>query len=251
MKNTVLITGGTGFLGKRLAIALRETHHVILGARNNKLNQAAAAFTGCEVVPLDVARPESIRDALVAAKPHTIIHAAATKFVDLAEKQPLECIDVNVTGSVNLARAALDYGVASVIGISTDKAAPPVRNTYGLSKALMERAFCSLDRRNGGHCHGVHIGRTGFREQNKIGVEHVQRSGMRDCRTGLAGSGVGAGGSCNAWRARPSMVIRSTNAAREVPEPICMVAHRVPAATRSLAAFADKVRTTPLPSFRS
>jgi FlaA1/EpsC-like NDP-sugar epimerase len=31
-----------------------------------------------------------------------------------------------------------------VIGVSTDKAAPPVRNTYGLSKALMDRLFCGM-----------------------------------------------------------------------------------------------------------
>src|SRR5262249_54012765 len=74
-----------------------------------------------------------------------IIHAAATKFVDLAEKEPMECVDVNVVGSQNVARVAVDRSVDTVIGISTDKASPPVRNTYGLSKALMERLFCSMD----------------------------------------------------------------------------------------------------------
>jgi FlaA1/EpsC-like NDP-sugar epimerase len=37
----------------------------------------------------------------------------------------------------------MERGVATVVGISTDKASPPVRNTYGLSKALMERLFCA------------------------------------------------------------------------------------------------------------
>jgi UDP-glucose 4-epimerase len=54
-------------------------------------------------------------------------------------------VDVNVIGSENVARIAMETGVELVVGISTDKAAPPVRNTYGLSKALMERMFCSLD----------------------------------------------------------------------------------------------------------
>jgi UDP-N-acetylglucosamine 4,6-dehydratase len=35
--------------------------------------------------------------------------------------------------------------VQTVIGISTDKAAPPVRNIYGLSKATMERLFCAMN----------------------------------------------------------------------------------------------------------
>jgi FlaA1/EpsC-like NDP-sugar epimerase len=82
---------------------------------------------------------------VVATRPHIVIHAAATKFVDLAEKEPMECIDVNVVGSQNVARVAIDKSVETVIGISTDKASPPVRNTYGLSKALMERLFCAMD----------------------------------------------------------------------------------------------------------
>lgn len=145
MPQTILITGGTGFLGKRLGIALRDDHEVVLGGRNNKQNMVASQMTGCPVVPLDVANIESVRDAVQRHTPDVIIHAAATKFVDLAERQPLECVDVNVVGSQNVARVAMERGVGMVIGISTDKASPPVRNTYGLSKALMERMFCALE----------------------------------------------------------------------------------------------------------
>ena len=59
----------------------------------------------------------------------------------------MECVDVNVLGSQNVARVAVDKDVDIVIGVSTDKASPPVRNTYGLSKALMERVFCSMNRK--------------------------------------------------------------------------------------------------------
>ena len=52
---------------------------------------------------------------------------------------------MNVLGSQNIARVAIDQDVDTVIGISTDKASPPVRNIYGLSKALMEKMYCSLD----------------------------------------------------------------------------------------------------------
>jgi FlaA1/EpsC-like NDP-sugar epimerase len=148
-RKTVLITGGTGFLGKRLALDLKTKYHVVLGGRDNKRNMTAFHFTGCEVIPMDVGCIESVRDAVVSTRPDVIIHAAATKFVDLAEKQPMECIDVNVVGSQNVARVAVDKNVEMVIGISTDKASPPVRNTYGLSKALMERLFCSMNGKTG------------------------------------------------------------------------------------------------------
>jgi FlaA1/EpsC-like NDP-sugar epimerase len=142
---TILITGGTGFIGKRLALTLKPDFRIILGGRNNRLAKQAQDCTGCEALPLDVTNIESIRDIVVTARPDAIIHAAATKFVDNAERQPMECIDVNVLGSQNVARVAMERGIETVIGISTDKASPPVRNTYGMSKALMERIFCSCN----------------------------------------------------------------------------------------------------------
>ncbi|HEX7997614.1 MAG TPA: SDR family NAD(P)-dependent oxidoreductase [Pyrinomonadaceae bacterium] len=148
MKKTVVITGGTGFLGRNLGLALKDDYRVVLTGRNNKQNMYAHQQTDCMVLPMDVTNIEAVRDVFVETRPQIVIHAAATKFVDLAEKQPMECVDVNVLGSQNVARVALEKKVETVIGISTDKAAPPIRNTYGLSKALMERMFCSLNEKS-------------------------------------------------------------------------------------------------------
>jgi len=145
MDSTILVTGGTGFLGKRLGMALKNKFNIVLAGRNNKQNMLAQSFSGCQVLPMDVSNIESVRDVFTEVRPDTVIHAAATKFVDLAERQPMECVDVNVVGSQNVARVAVEKGVQKVVGISTDKASPPVRNTYGLSKALMERMFCSMN----------------------------------------------------------------------------------------------------------
>ncbi|HSF53953.1 MAG TPA: polysaccharide biosynthesis protein [Algoriphagus sp.] len=142
---TILITGGTGFLGRNLALKLKNEYRVILTGRNNKQNLFAAKYTGCQVAPLDISSIESVRDVFVEFKPDIVIHAAATKFVDLAEKYPMECVDVNVLGSQNVARVAVEREIPVVVGISTDKAAPPVRNIYGMSKSIMERIFCAMD----------------------------------------------------------------------------------------------------------
>ena len=141
---SILITGGSGFLGIHLANKLKKKFKVTLAGRNNKQNFFATKKTICEVLPMDVSSIESVRDAINYAKPNIIIHAAATKFVDLSEKYPLECIDINITGSTNIARVAIDKKIESVIGISTDKASPPIRNIYGMSKSLMEKIFVSL-----------------------------------------------------------------------------------------------------------
>ena len=145
MNKTILITGGSGFLGRHLAVKLKEQYHVVIGSRNNGINRRAEELTGCESVPLDITNINSIKDSFNTYKPDIVIHAAATKYVDTSEKFANECVDVNIVGSSNVARVSIDKGIETVIGISTDKAAPPVLNTYGISKALMERLFTSLD----------------------------------------------------------------------------------------------------------
>mgnify|MGYP003985118461 CR=1 FL=1 len=139
----ILITGGTGYLGRNLALFYRKKYKVFLGARNNKQNFLVKNLTNCEVVPLDVSNMSSVNDCLNYIKPDIVIHAAATKFVDLSEKFPFECIDTNIVGSTNIARACLNKKIPTVIGVSTDKASPPIKNIYGLSKSCMERLFCS------------------------------------------------------------------------------------------------------------
>ncbi len=144
MAKTILITGGTGFLGRQLGRFFKQDYRVILAARNNAQNAIAGQITSCEVLPLDITNIESVRDVIAETRPDIVIHAAATKFVDLSEKYPMECLDVNVTGSQNVVRVSIEKGVETLIGMSTDKSAPPVANTYGLTKALMERVFCSM-----------------------------------------------------------------------------------------------------------
>jgi UDP-glucose 4-epimerase len=141
----ILITGGSGFLGRELALKLKNKYEIILAARNNGLNKKAEEITGCVSIPMDVSNMHSVSDGFNLCKPHLVIHAGATKYVNVSEEQPLETIDVNVLGSQNIARASISHGIQTVIGVSTDKAAPPVPNIYGNSKALMERMFCSLD----------------------------------------------------------------------------------------------------------
>src|SRR5574343_660048 len=141
----LLITGGTGFLGRHLALRLREEYDVYLTGRNNKHNMFAQKFTSFKVLPMDVSNIESVRDVFDEVNPDVVIHAAATKFVYLSEKYPNECIDVNILGSQNVAKVCSQFNVDVCVGISTDKASPPVRNMYGLSKAVMEKLFCSLN----------------------------------------------------------------------------------------------------------
>ncbi|WP_028064682.1 polysaccharide biosynthesis protein [Solirubrobacter soli] len=154
----VLITGGSGFLGRRLATLLRDSYEPVLASRNHSANRHAEIATGCRSVPLDVTNIESVRDVIADVEPGLVVHAAATKYVGLAELHPMECIDVNVRGSQNVARVAVETNVEAVIGVSTDKAASPNAGTYALSKALMERAFCGMHGKRGTEFSCVRLG---------------------------------------------------------------------------------------------
>ena len=70
----------------------------------------------------------------------TVIHAAALKHVEMAEKNPMEYVNTNVIGSENIVQACLEEGIKKVIGLSTDKAAAPV-NLYGATKLCAEKLF--------------------------------------------------------------------------------------------------------------
>lgn len=141
----LLITGGTGFLGRHLGRSLKTQFNVVLTGRNHDQNRAAADFSGCETVPLEVGSAAAVEDVFSRYRPQIVIHAAASKYVDIAEAHPLECIDGNVVGSENVARSAVRWGAELVVGVSTDKACPPVSNLYGMTKAIMERLYCLLD----------------------------------------------------------------------------------------------------------
>jgi UDP-N-acetylglucosamine 4,6-dehydratase len=69
-----------------------------------------------------------------------VFHAAALKQISACEYNPFEAIQTNVLGAKNVIDAAIDQGVARVIGISTDKACQPL-NLYGATKLCAEKLY--------------------------------------------------------------------------------------------------------------
>lgn len=133
-----LITGGAGFLGSRLGAALAARGSVVLA------DVVPSEIAGTQSVTLDITDVAAVRRVFADVKPDLVVHAAANKYVDLGEKDPFDCVDVNLLGSQNVARVAMEQGIAKVLGISSTAAAPPQVSVYGLAKAIMERMFCSL-----------------------------------------------------------------------------------------------------------
>lgn len=148
LQGRIFVTGGAGFLARALyRRATRENWPATFTcfSRDDAKHVALRRrYPNIHCIRGDVAGD---RDVLAGAmRGHElVIHAAAVKYVDLAETAVFDTVRVNVHGSENVAMAAISAQVRRVIGISTDKAALPV-NVYGMTKAVMERILVEADR---------------------------------------------------------------------------------------------------------
>ena len=139
----ILITGGTGSLGKALTKRLLELDAEIVRiySRNenkqitmqSELNDDRLRFLIGDVRDL----PRLIR---AVEDIDIVFHAAALKHVPVVEYNPFEAIKTNVLGSQNVIDACLHENVENAICVGTDKAVSPL-NTYGATKLLMEKLF--------------------------------------------------------------------------------------------------------------
>lgn len=145
----VLITGGTGSLGKKLTSMILNgapTATVVIYSRDEfkqfemENGWPAGQRNRLRFFLGDVRDGERMRRALDGVD--YVIHAAALKQVPAAEYNPFEFIKTNVLGAENVINACIDRGVKHVVALSTDKAANPI-NLYGATKLCSDKLFVS------------------------------------------------------------------------------------------------------------
>jgi FlaA1/EpsC-like NDP-sugar epimerase len=144
----ILITGGTGYLGRTLAeeILNYNPNEVTIISRDEvKLFNIRKFFNFNPKVRYFIG---DVRDYQTLFE-HTknidlVIHTAALKRMDALESNVEEAIKTNILGTVNLFHAAIANNVKKVIYISTDKACSPV-NIYGACKFAGEKLFNNYD----------------------------------------------------------------------------------------------------------
>jgi UDP-N-acetylglucosamine 4,6-dehydratase len=152
-QQTILITGGTGSLGKALTRHLLDTRFneinklIIFSRDEQKQYQMEMEFSKDENEKLrffigDVRDYNRLRMAFKDVD--YIIHAAAMKHVHIAEYNPMECIKTNIGGAENVINAALETGVKKVVALSTDKACAPI-NLYGATKLASDKLFVAAN----------------------------------------------------------------------------------------------------------
>ena len=142
----ILITGGTGTLGKELTKQLLDSDKYIkkiyIYSRDEyKQSEMKKEFENNPKLSFFIGDIRD-KDRLYRAfnEIDYVIHTAAQKHVPSCEYNPFEAVKTNVIGSANIIDAAIDRKVKKVLAISTDKAVNPI-NLYGCTKACMEKMF--------------------------------------------------------------------------------------------------------------
>ena len=143
---TILITGGTGSLGKALIKRLKKINCKLIVYSRDEGKQALSFGDDSSIIRVigDVRDLNKLDVTMKRHKPDYVIHTGALKRIDDMEFYPDECVKTNINGSENVAIASQNNGVKKCILISTDKACQPV-NVYGSSKFIAERIFTNYD----------------------------------------------------------------------------------------------------------
>lgn len=149
---TVLVTGAAGSIGSELCRQLAGfgVRHLILFDNaetpiHNLRLELEERFPKLQFTPIigDVRLQSRLDYAFRTFRPQVVFHAAAYKHVPLMEENPCEAVYVNAVGSRNVADKCIEYDVAKMVMISTDKAVNPT-NVMGCTKRLAEIYVQSL-----------------------------------------------------------------------------------------------------------
>ena len=137
----VIITGGSGTVGQAFIKNNYDKYKFVSFSRNEKSQFALKRkFPKVDIILGSVEDKNDYSNLVYKVRPEIIIHSAALKHVDTAEKQPIELVKSNIIGSKNIIDTSKEFEIPITIGISTDKACNP-KNLYGFSKLLMEKMF--------------------------------------------------------------------------------------------------------------
>lgn len=164
MSKTILVTGGTGFIGSHTCVALSEAGYKVVvldNLRNSDVSVIKRIGQICGREPVFV--KGDIRDASLLQKvftQHTIsavLHFAGLKAVGESVQKPLEYYENNVGGTVTLLQSMRNAGIKTIVFSSSatvygDPASLPITedfprsftNPYGASKLMIEDILADL-----------------------------------------------------------------------------------------------------------
>ena len=157
-----LVTGGAGYVGSHVVLALLDRGDDVVVLDNLSTGHRAAVPAGVQLAQVDLADHRDVAEVFAAWRFDAVFHMAALSLVGDSMKRPLHYIRTNVNNSVALAEAAVAAGVRRLVFSSTaaifgvpkvtpidERAANEPVNPYGESKLMVEQALAWADSAHG------------------------------------------------------------------------------------------------------
>ena len=163
----ILVTGGAGYIGSHLVMALLEKGEDVIVFDSLELGHAETIETlkkygNLKFVKGNLKNLDEIRGAFLVNKIDSVVHVAAYSQVAESVKNPQKYYYNNVYGTLNLLNAMLEFGVKKIVFSSTaatygepvytpiDEKHPqqPI-NPYGNSKLMVEKIMDDYDKAYG------------------------------------------------------------------------------------------------------
>ena len=182
-RNRYLVTGGAGFVGSHVVLALMDKGHEVVVLDNLSQGHRDAVPAGARLIQGDLADTRLLRDVVSDGPWDGVLHFAALSLVGESMKQPYRYLLENAVNGIRLIEACAEHGVgrfvlsstANLYGSAGDE---PLRETtpidpgspYGESKLMIERALHWADA-----CNGMRSAR--LRYFNAAGADALGRAG--------------------------------------------------------------------------
>jgi dTDP-4-dehydrorhamnose reductase len=146
----LLITGGSGLYGSKLAQLASSKQHQVFSAHN----QHPATYG--HPIKLDITNKAQVETTLKKARPDVVVHAASITDVDKCELDPKLAMEINVKGTENIVQASkkinafllfisTDYVFNGEKGCYTETDSPSPINYYGYTKLKAEELVKTID----------------------------------------------------------------------------------------------------------
>ena len=186
MARRILVTGGAGYIGSHLVLALLEAGDDVVVLDNCSQGHAEAVLPGARLVRADLADAAAV-DAVLADGPwHAVFHFAALSIVAESMREPFRYLTENSQNGIRLIDACVRHDVRRFVlsstaalfgnapaGLIAEDAAVEPGSPYGESKLMIERALLWA-----GRIHGLRSGclryfnAAGADPQGRLGEDH-------------------------------------------------------------------------------
>ena len=145
MNQSILVTGGTGYIGSHAVVELIAAGHDVFIV-DNLCNSKASVLDRIQLIAgrrpgfaqIDVRDRPALRQLLASRRFDAVVHFAGLKAVSESVEKPLAYYDNNVSGSVALLECMTEVGVSTVVFSSSatvygEPATLPIREDFPLS----------------------------------------------------------------------------------------------------------------------